>query len=100
MKMIDRILERACFYGISNECFIDDIRFIFEENGGKESKRKGEIMEILEKENMGVSGKEIGERLGIKASNVASVILELRKGGVGIINFNGLYILDKFVNIG
>lgn len=100
MKISEKVLERARFYGIENECFIDDIKFIFEEIGGREGKRCQEVLDILEEERGGITTKDIGERIGISKANVSSIIMELRKRGETILNINNLMILSKYVNIG
>lgn len=98
--MFEKVMERIDYYKIGNECFKDDIKFLFEDLRKGEGKRKKEVMDILRREKRGVKGEDIGIELNIKRSNVASVILELRKGGVDIININGFYILGDYVNIG
>lgn len=100
MLLIDKVFERMDFYGVNCENLRDDIRCIFEMVKGKEGKRKGEVLGILKEEREGISVKEIGERLGIKGSNVNSVVMELRKEGVDILSINRKMILGEYVNIG
>lgn len=100
MTRYEMIMERASFYGIEFcESFKNDIEFILME-GRREGNRIKEVLEVLENEKEGIAGKEIGERLGIKGPNVASVVMEIRKRGTEVFSVNGKYILGKFVNIG
>ena len=100
MTTSEKILERAKFYGITCAEFLDDIRFLFEEQKNREGVRKNQVLEILEREANGITTAEIAKELQLKKTNIASVIMELRKSGIKILNINGAMILDKYVNIG
>lgn len=100
MNTYEKIAERAEFYGIICQAFLDDVRFLFEEQKGREGVRKNQVLEILERETSGITTKKIAEALQIKPANVASVLMELRKSGHKIFNINGQMILGKYVNIG
>ena len=58
--------------------------------------RKAQVLECLE---IGMTTKEIAEKIGIKATNVASVLMALKKDGVQIVRIDGKMVLAKNVNI-
>ena len=58
--------------------------------------RKAQVLECLE---IGMTTKEIAEKIGIKATNVASVLMALKKDGIQIIRIDGKMVLAKNVNI-
>ena len=58
--------------------------------------RKAQVMECLE---IGMTTKEIAEKIGIKATNVASVLMALKKDGIQIVRIDGKMVLAKNVNI-
>ena len=58
--------------------------------------RKAQVLECLE---IGMTTKEIAEKIGIKATNVASVLMSLKKDGVQIIRIDGKMVLAQNVNI-
>ena len=58
--------------------------------------RKAQVLECLE---VGMTTKEIAEKIGIKATNVASVLMALKKDGVQVIRIDGKMVLAKNVNI-
>ena len=100
MTTLERIQERACFYGISCQAFLDDIAFMFEERNGREGVRKNQVLEILKESREGISTADIANKLNLSKPNIASVLMELRKNGVKILNINGLMVLADYVNIG
>ena len=58
--------------------------------------RKAQVLECLE---IGMTTKEIAEKIGIKATNVASILMALKKDGVKVIRIDGKMVLAKNVNI-
>ena len=58
--------------------------------------RKAQVMECLK---TGMTTKEIAETIGIKATNVASVLMALKKEGTLIVRIDGKMILKERVNI-
>ena len=58
--------------------------------------RKAQVLECLE---VGMTTKEIAEKIGIKATNVASGLMALKKGGQQIVRIDGKKVLAKNVNI-
>ena len=58
--------------------------------------RKAQVLECLE---VGMTTKEIAEKIGIKATNVASVLMALKKDGNQIVRIDGKMVLAKNVNI-
>ena len=58
--------------------------------------RKAQVLECLE---IGMTTKEIAEKIGIKATNVASVLMALKKDGIEIVRIYGKMVLAKNVNI-
>ena len=77
---------------------VDLVKQYFSELGvNKEGDgRKAQVMECLEK---GMTTKEIAETIGIKATNVASVLMALKKEGQKITRIDGKMFLEKNVNI-
>ena len=59
--------------------------------------RKAQVLECLE---VGMTTKEIAEKIGIKATNVASVLMALKKDGIQIVRIDGKMFLSNKVNIG
>ena len=77
---------------------VDLVKQYFSELGvNKEGDgRKAQVMECLK---TGMTTKEIAESIGIKATNVASVLMALKKEGQKITRIDGkMYLKDK-VNI-
>ena len=58
--------------------------------------RKAQVLECLE---IGMTTKEIAEKIGIKATNVASVLMALKKEGTQIVRIDGKMVLKERVNI-
>ena len=58
--------------------------------------RKAQVLECLE---IGMTTKEIAEKIGIKATNVASLLMALKKDGTKIVRIDGRMVLEKNVNI-
>ena len=58
--------------------------------------RKAQVLECLE---VGMTTKEIAEKIGIKATNVASVLMALKKDGTQIVRIDGKMVLKERVNI-
>ena len=58
--------------------------------------RKAQVLECLE---VGMTTKEIAEKIGIKATNVASVLMALKKEGKQITRIDGKMVLSSKVNI-
>lgn len=58
--------------------------------------RKAQVLECLE---VGMTTKEIAENIGIKATNVASILMALKKDGQKITRIDGKMVLAKNVNI-
>lgn len=58
--------------------------------------RKAQVLECLE---IGMTTKEIAEKIGIKATNVASVLMALKKEGQKITRIDGKMFLTDNVNI-
>ena len=58
--------------------------------------RKAQVLECLE---IGMTTKEIAEKIGIKATNVASVLMALKKDGKKITRIDGKMFLTDNVNI-
>ena len=77
---------------------IDLVKLYFSELGvNKEGDgRKAQVMECLK---TGMTTKEIAEAIGIKATNVASVLMALKKEGTQIVRIDGKMILKERVNI-
>ena len=77
---------------------VDLVKQYFSELGvNKEGDgRKAQVLECLEK---GMTTKEIAETIGIKATNVASVLMALKKDGQKIIRIDGKMVLATKVNI-
>ena len=77
---------------------VDLVKQYFSELGvNKEGDgRKAQVLECLE---TGMTTKEIAETIGIKATNVASVLMALKKDGKKIIRIDGKMVLADKVNI-
>ena len=77
---------------------IDLVKLYFSELGvNKEGDgRKAQVLECLE---IGMTTKEIAEKIGIKATNVASVLMALKKEGKQITRIDGKMVLAEKVNI-
>ena len=77
---------------------IELVKLYFSELGvNKEGDgRKAQVLECLE---IGMTTKEIAEKIGIKATNVASVLMALKKEGTQIVRIDGKMVLAKNVNI-
>lgn len=77
---------------------IDLVKLYFSELGvNKEGDgRKAQVLECLE---IGMTTKEIAEKIGIKATNVASVLMALKKEGKQITRIDGKMVLSSKVNI-
>ena len=77
---------------------VDLVKQYFSELGvNKEGEgRKAQVLECLQK---AMTTKEIAETIGIKATNVASVLMALKKEGKKIIRIDGKMILEEYVNI-
>ena len=58
--------------------------------------RKAQVLECLK---TGMTTKEIAEAIGIKATNVASVLMALKKEGTQIVRIDGKMVLKERVNI-
>ena len=58
--------------------------------------RKAQVLECLE---VGMTTKVIAEKIGIKATNVASILMALKKDGVKVIRIDGKMVLAEKVNI-
>ena len=58
--------------------------------------RKAQVLECLE---IGMTTKEIAEKIGIKATNVASILMALKKEGHSITRIDGKMYLKERVNI-
>lgn len=58
--------------------------------------RKAQVLECLK---TGMTTKQIAETIGIKATNVASVLMALKKEGTQIVRIDGKMILKERVNI-
>ena len=77
---------------------VDLVKQYFSELGvNKEGDgRKAQVMECLK---TGMTTKEIAESIGIKATNVASVLMALKKEGKQITRIDGKMVLSSKVNI-
>ena len=58
--------------------------------------RKAQVLECLK---TGMTTKQIAEAIGIKATNVASVLMALKKEGTQIVRIDGKMVLKERVNI-
>ena len=58
--------------------------------------RKAQVLECLK---TGMTTKQIAETIGIKATNVASVLMALKKEGTQIVRIDGKMVLKERVNI-
>lgn len=77
---------------------VDLVKQYFSELGvNKEGDgRKAQVLECLE---TAMTTKEIAEKIGIKATNVASVLMALKKDGIKIVRIDGKMVLEEKVNI-
>ena len=77
---------------------VDLVKQYFSELGvNKEGDgRKAQVLECLK---TGMTTKQIAEEIGIKATNVASVLMALKKEGTEIVRIDGKMILKERVNI-
>lgn len=105
--MLERLIEVKVMLENGNDvesviAFIDKV--ITAEKERLENKfagtRGGELVAILEENKSGIPMADIITKMGIKKGNFGSIVMGLRKSGIGIVKVGDKYVLEKYIKIG